>query len=143
MIFVTKAERGIIVLEMMVALLIIAMTFTVLLGLRNRDIELISYARATTTATLLAHAKLVESTAIQNFPSIGEQSGDFSAASADIAALHGGTEHLSGLRWTRRVLPTSFDSMREIRVRISWFRGAGEESVEMCSYVFLSPKRVS
>ena len=143
MIFVTKAERGIIVLEMMVALLIIAMMLTVLLGLRNRDIELVSYARAITTATLLAHAKLVEANTVQDVPSIGEQGGDFSIAPPGITALQDGTDHLSAFRWTRRVLPTSFDSLREIRVRISWFRGTGEETVEMSSYVFLTPKRTS
>lgn len=141
MIHVTKAERGFTLLEIMVAVVILAMTLTILLGLRNRDIELVGYARATTAATLLAHVKLSEA-AIQDFPSIGEQGGDFSAPQ-EIAALHGGIGHLSGFRWTRRVMPTSFDSMREIRVRVSWFRGVDEEAVEMSSYVFLAPKRES
>lgn len=126
----------------MVAVVILAVTFTVLLGLRNRDIELIGHARATTTATLLAHVKLMES-AMQELPMVGEQGGTFSAAPPDIAALHGGTEDLSGFHWTRRILPTTFDSMREVRVRVSWFRGVDEEFVEMSSYVFLAPKPAS
>lgn len=130
------AQRGFILLEIMVAVVILSMALPILLGLRNRDIELVSHARAVTTATLLAHAKLVE-TAIQDLPLVGEQGGDFSAAPGGNLTL--GLGHLSGFRWTRRVMPTSSNSIREIRVRVTWPRGDDEEAVEMSSYAFLEP----
>ncbi|WHZ15102.1 MAG: hypothetical protein OJF52_001943 [Nitrospira sp.] len=142
MIHVTKAERGFTLVEIMVAVVILGMTLTLLLGLRNRDIELVGYARAMTTATLLAHAKLVE-LSVQDRPLVGEQGGDFSIGPQESLGLYGGIGYLSEFRWIRRVIPTASDSIREVRVRVSWTRGLDEEFVELTSYVFVGPKRKS
>jgi len=136
------AQRGFILLEIMVAVVILAMTLPILLGLRNRDVEIISHARAMSTATALAHVKLVEAS-IQDFPLVGEQGGDFTAAQPENLNSHEGLGHLSGFRWTRRVMPTSSNSIREIHVRVSWLRGDDEEAVEMSSYAFLEPNSKS
>ena len=135
-------QRGFILLDVLLALAILAIALPVLLGLASRDIELLGHARALTTATLLAQEKLFE-TEVEGFPPVGQQRGDFQVPSPGLASEQKIDDRRAAFRWTRTVDATSFEDMREVRVRISWPRGRTEEMVEVTSYVFMEPKTVS
>lgn len=106
----------------MVALAVLAIALTVLLGLRNRDFELRTHAHNVTVASLLAQEKLAEAE-IGAFPSVGEQDGGFG-------------NRYPNFMWQRSILATPFDSVREVRVRVTWERGSQNEGVNFVGYVF-------
>ena len=114
-------KRGFTLLEVVIALAILSLALVVLLGLRNRDIELAATAKEVTVATALARMKMVE-TEMGGFPELGEQEGDFS-------------QDYPEFRWHRVIAPTPFDEVRETRVLIYWGERE-QESVEMVKYVF-------
>src|SRR5690349_5018635 len=132
-------QGGFILLDVLLALAVLAIALPALLGLANRDIELVGHARALTTATRLAEEKLFEIEA-EGFPPIGRQTGDFQGPSQDMASEQRIDDRRAIFRWTRTVDTTPFKEMREVRVRISWPRGRAEEMLEVTSYVFLDPK---
>ncbi len=107
----------------MVALAVVAISFTVLLSLRNRDISLSGYARRMTEATLLAREKMTEAE-MAGFPEMGESSGEFSAAPTSAT-----------YRWVQTVVPTPFDFIREVKVAVLWEE---RERVELTTYLFRS-----
>ena len=135
-------ERGFILLDVLLALAILGIALPVLLALGNRDVELLGYARALTTATLLAQEKLVE-TEIMGFPPVGEQTGDFQNPPPGLSMDAVTQDRWGGFRWTRSVEPTPLEVVREVRVRVSWLRGQTEEMVEVTSYAFLEPRQPS
>ena len=136
-------QRGFILLDVLLALAILAIALPVLLGLANRDVELLGHARALTAATLLAQGKVLETEMI-GFPPVGEQMGDFETPPPGMTNGHGILQNRQGaFRWTRTVDATPLEELREVRVRISWPRGRAEDSVEVTSYVFLEPKASS
>jgi general secretion pathway protein I len=133
-------QRGFILLDVLLALAVLAIALPVLLGLASRDIELLGHARALTAATLLAQEKLFESEA-EGFPPVGLQTGDFQLPSSHgLASEQQIDDRRRAFRWTRTVDATALEDVREVRVRISWPRGRLEEMVEVTSYVFLEPK---
>ncbi|MEP6600560.1 MAG: hypothetical protein ABJB49_01970 [Nitrospirota bacterium] len=126
-------------------MVILAIAFPVLLGLRNRDVELLGYANSVTTATLLAQEKLFE-TELMGFPPTGDQTGDFQNPSPGSLTSASGQDRgrdvdFRNFRWTRTVVPTPLEAVREVRIRIAWSRGTVEEAVEVTSYVFLDPRQ--
>ena len=135
-------QRGFILLDVLLALAVLAIALPVLLGLANRDIELVTHARALTTATRLAQEKLFETEA-EGFPPVGRQIGDFQVPSLTLTSEQKLDDRRAAFRWTRTVDATPFEEMREVRIRISWPRGRTEEMVEVTSYVFMEPKTVS
>jgi general secretion pathway protein I len=134
-------QRGFVLLDVLLALAVLAIALPVLLGLANRDLELLAHARALTTATLLAQEKLLE-TEVEGFPPVGQVIGDFQTASFYRAADRR-QDQRDAFRWARTVDATSFEDVREVRISIFWPRGKTEEKVEMTSYVFLEPKTSS
>jgi len=53
-------ERGFTLMEVLIALSILALALPILLGLRNFDLDLHARAKELTTATILAQEKLAE-----------------------------------------------------------------------------------
>lgn len=106
----TRGARGFTLIEVMVALAILAVSLVVLLGLRNRDIQLQSYARDLTRATLLAR-QMAETVDAEGTPELGYVEGDFGADQP-------------GFSWQRQVTPfmSEFigDRVREVRVSVIW-----------------------
>ncbi|HET6369555.1 MAG TPA: prepilin-type N-terminal cleavage/methylation domain-containing protein [Nitrospiria bacterium] len=117
-------KKGFTLLEVMIALAIIAISFVSLLALRNRDLLLSGYSRDIMEATLLARQKMTE-VELAGFPDLGELGGDFGEGSR--------------FRWNERViapelLPTLSNVVREVHVTVSW--SDGKERVELVSYLF-------
>jgi general secretion pathway protein I len=102
--------RGFTLLEVMIALAILAVSLVVLLGLRNRDVQLQTYARDLTRATLLAR-QMAATVDAEGTPELGYVAGDF------------GQDH-PGFSWQRQVTPFMAeligDRVREVRVSVIW-----------------------
>ncbi len=112
---------GFTLLEVMVALAVIAFAFVGLLGLHGRNIKAIARDQQLTRATLLARELVSQ---IQ-----------FQVASGGLQQLsdsHGTFEGYPGYRWERQVLTTGLDEMREVIVRVIW----DERTPSACELVY-------
>lgn len=128
------SEGGFTLLEVLLAIALLAIALPVLLGLRNFDLDLHARSEELTAATLLAQEKLLEAELLVAYP-IGEISGDFQGPPLGaVSAIP--AERAKGYRWKRSIMPTPLQLIREVRVQISWPRGATEETVEVSTYVF-------
>lgn len=140
-VMVARSQRGFTLLEVMLAVTLLAIVLPVLLGLRNRGLEFQGRARDITKATLLAQEKLLETEFLLAFP-MGEQNGDFKDPPPGLAtqvAVEGvtlGEDRAPGYRWRRVIIPTPLDRVREVKVQVLWMRGETEESVDVSNYVF-------
>lgn len=127
--------RGFTLLEVLLAVGILAIALPVLLGLRNFDLELQSRSMELTTATLLAQEKLLETELSGVFP-IGESAGEFQSPAPGVLSSITETNRAAGYRWKRSIMPTPLELIREVRIQISWPRGAQDETLEVSTYVF-------
>ena len=128
-------ERGFTLLEVLIALGILALALPILLGLRNFDLDLHARAKELTAATILAQEKLIETELGPALP-IGETGGEFlptPLGSQPTAAI---TSRPTNYRWKRIVSPTPLQLVREVRIQVLWPRGVTEEMVEVSTYVF-------
>jgi general secretion pathway protein I len=116
------SDRGFTLLEVMVALVIIATSFVVLLHSRNQSVLMADDARHITEATLLAAQKMTE-IELGGFPDVGEDEGEFG-------------DEFPGYRWKGQVseVPT-YDFIREVRLSVLWGELGKERSVDLVSYV--------
>ena len=128
-------QAGFTLLEVMLAIAVLAIALPVLMGLRNRDLALREEAKAVTTATLLAQEKLLE-TELIGYPPVGEVRGDFATVPPGYPPTTEVKDRAPGFRWMRLVAPTPFDVIREVRIRVSWPGGGSERAVEISHYVF-------
>jgi len=108
-------------LEVVVALSILAVTFVVLLGLRNRDILQHLEARYLTRATLLAQKKISE-VEMAGFPPLGIMAGDFPQPD-------------DMFHWTQTVGTTPLDFAREVTMEVAWREGEHSQSVVLVTFV--------
>jgi len=119
----TKAlSEGFTLLEVMIAISILAIAMVVILGLRNRAIDLNGYARDLTAASLLAESKMGE-WELKSFPDLGESVGEFGKENPDF-------------KWRVIVTPTPFDDLRELEVIVTWKRGVRDEMLSLTTYFF-------
>lgn len=128
-------DRGFTLMEVMLAMALLAIVLPVLLGLRNRDLDLRERAREITTATFLAQEKLLETELLPVLPT-GEQTGDFKDAPPGLSFRATGEDRAPGYRWKRSIMPTPLEKVQEVRVEVLWNHGLNEESVELSHYVF-------
>lgn len=129
-----SSEGGFTLLEVLLAIALLAIALPILLGLRNFDLDLHERARELTAATLLAQEKLLEAELAGVYP-IGETMGDFRHAPLGAPATVQAADRAVGYKWKRTVSPTPLELIREIRVKVSWPRGTTEEAVEVSTYV--------
>ena len=116
-----RPHTGFTLLEVMVALMVIAFAFVGLLGLHGRNIKTIARDQQLTRATLLARELVSQ---IQ-----------FQVASGGLQQLddsHGTFEGYPGFRWERQVLTTGLDEVREVIVRVIF----DERSPNACELVY-------
>lgn len=117
----SRRRAGFTLLEVMVALVVIAFAFVGLLGLHARNIKAIARDQNFTRATLLARELIsqiqfqVDTNGVQ---ALGDSSGSF--------------EGYPGYRWERQVISTGLDEMREVVVRIIW----DERNPSACEVVY-------
>lgn len=130
-----SGQRGFTLVEVMLSLAVLAIALPVLLGLRNLDLVLLDRAETLTKATLLANEKAFEGELL-GFPPLGEQSGDFAAPTPGAPPWADYRDRAPGFRWTRTVAATKFEAVREVKVRLTWPRGAGEDTLEITRYAF-------
>ncbi|MBI3995646.1 MAG: prepilin-type N-terminal cleavage/methylation domain-containing protein [Nitrospirae bacterium] len=114
-------QAGFTLIEVMVALSILAITFVVILGLQNRDILQHQEARYLTRATLLAQQKISE-VEMAGFPALGILNGGF-------------PEPDEIFDWTETVSSTPFEYAREVRVEVGWKEGSRRDSVTLITFV--------
>ncbi len=132
-----RDDGGFTLLEVLLALAILAIALPVLLGLRNRDLDFHARAGELTTATILAQEKLLESELSAIFP-VGETTGTFENRPLGVQDTGFGTiePRPTGYRWKRIIAPTPLQGVREVKIQVMWPRGAVEEMVEVSTYVF-------
>ena len=130
-----ESERGFTLLEVLIALGILALALPILLGLRNFDLDLHARAKELTTATILAQEKLIETESGTLFP-LGETGGEFLPTPLGSQATADQTKRPSNYRWKRIVSPTPLPIVKEVKIQVLWPRGATEETLEVSTYVF-------
>ena len=109
----TKREYGFSLLEVMVAIAIIAIALTAVLGSQSQSISLASDARFNTTAPLLAKGKMAEIEAM-NLEDLKSDSGDFGEAFSDY------TWDLKVNEMNSVGTKNNLNSIKQIDLTISW-----------------------
>ncbi|HEU4685091.1 MAG TPA: prepilin-type N-terminal cleavage/methylation domain-containing protein [Nitrospira sp.] len=128
-------HRGFTLIEVLIALAILAISLPVLLGLRNFDLDLAARARDITAATMLAQEKLLEAELSTEFP-VGETAGDFRTMPPGTQSTLSTQNRAERFRWKRLITSTPLPNVREIKVQVIWPRGVTDEMVEVSTYVF-------
>jgi len=123
-----RAASGFTLLEVMVALAVIATAFTALLGLHVRNLRLAAREQAYTQALLLARSLITE-VELGGYPEIGIGEGDFEES-------HPG--RYPGFRWQRTVSDFPVPDTREVTVRVI---PNGDEAAASELTVFVRPRR--
>jgi general secretion pathway protein I len=127
--------HGFTLLEVLIAMAILALALPILLGLRNWDLNLHSKAGDITAATLLAQEKLIEAELSPTFP-LGETSGAFRNPPLGYQVLGDIENRADKYRWKRIVTTTPLPSVREVKIQILWEDGTANEQLEISTYVF-------
>ncbi len=117
--------QGFTLLEVLVAMAVLAVALVSLLGLYNRSLLLTIRAQRLSTATLLAEEMLTR-TQIEGMGAMRATAGDF-------ADLHPG--RYPEFRWYRTVRPTALEGLWELRVGVAW----GEREDETCELTLFTP----
>ncbi len=113
-------SRGFTLLEVMVAVAILAVVLVSLLGLKNRSTEDVMLAEHMTTATLLAKRMMTEM--LLRAPAPTEDEGAFEE------------DEFKDYTWRKTISPTPIDRLMEVRIAVLWKEGSRQEMVELVSY---------
>jgi len=101
-----SAQRGFTLIEVMIAMGILATALVALLGLRNRDVQMQDHARQLTQATLLARDLLFEAE-LKDGAELGHLEGDFG-------------EEYPGFAWQRQVDTFLIEQVRKVELAVTW-----------------------
>jgi general secretion pathway protein I len=117
-------QRGFTLLEVMVALAVIATAFTALLSLHVENLRTLGREEAYSRALLLAETLAAESE-LEGWPGLGTSEGDFEAETPGEA---------TGFAWRREVREWMLPGTREVRIRVTPPFG-DEAAVELTVFV--------
>lgn len=116
-----RNNRGFTLLEVMVAVAILAFVLISLQGLNNRSVQDVMLSGRITTATLLARRVMTET--LLTVPLIPkEDEGEFPE------------EDFKEYSWEKTISPTPIKLILEVRVAVLWKEGGRQEMVELVSY---------
>jgi general secretion pathway protein I len=115
-------QAGFTLLEVMIALAIVAVALVALLGLENRSIAVSTRQQMVTRATLLAQERLVEIEHASAAATIGEDQGVFAPPFA-------------GFRWQVRYLATPLPQILLVEMTVAWGESRRNEEVLLTSFV--------
>ena len=118
-------QRGFTLLEVMIAVAILAMVVVSLLGLQNRSVEDVMKAERITTATLLAKRMMTE--ALMKKPLLPAE--DEGAFSEDVYG-----NLYKDYRWKKTIAESPIPAVLELRIAVLWKEGSRDEMVELVSY---------
>ncbi len=118
-------SKGFTLLEVMIAMAILATVIVSLLGLQNGSVKDVSKAERITMATLLAKRMMTE-TLIKKPLLPGEEEGEFSVE------VYG--DVYKDYRWKKAIAPTPIPQISEVRIAVLWKEGVRDELVELVSY---------
>lgn len=99
-------RAGFTLLEVMVALTVVAFAFVGLLGLHNRNLALVGRDQELTRAVLLGRQIITEMELVEQFPDVGTSNGEFANA--------------PGFMWEREVTETELPAVHRVLVRVIW-----------------------
>lgn len=111
---------GYTLLEVMLALAIVALVAVTFLQNQAANLRLIDESRQISQATLLARMKMAEVESI-GFPEVGRSAGP-------------GGDGFSAFRWETVVSPTELAVLRKAVIRILWTDGGRERTMEVTAY---------
>jgi general secretion pathway protein I len=117
----TPNSTGFTLLEVMVAVSIMALVLVTLLGLKNKNMQDVMLADHMTTATLLAKRLMTEMILFKpRLPQ--EDEGEFSE------------DEFKGYAWKKTVSFTPLTQIMEVRIAVLWKEGTRPEMVELVGY---------
>ena len=111
---------GFTLLEVMIALAILALVGVAFLRAQASSVQLIDESGQISLATLLAREKMAELESL-GFPEAGKTSGE-------------GGEAFPGFRWEQVVSSTEIPILRQGLVRVLWKDGTRERNLELVAY---------
>ena len=117
---VAGEKRGFTLLEVMIALAILALVGVAFLRAQAGSIRLVDESNQVSLATLLAREKMAELEGM-GFPEVAKNSG-------------AGGEAYPALRWEQVVTTTELPAIRKALVRILWKDGTRERTLELVAY---------
>jgi general secretion pathway protein I len=128
--FTTYRQGGFTLLEVMVAVAIIAISLTALLGSHSQSVSLVGEAKFYTSAALLAQKKMAE-LELAGFDDLVGESGDFG-------------EEFPGYRWEVKVDKADFEGFEEItkhikQIDLSLYRGESSRYGYMLKLFHFAP----
>ncbi|MFA5073833.1 MAG: prepilin-type N-terminal cleavage/methylation domain-containing protein [Nitrospirota bacterium] len=124
----TLNSQGFTLLEVMVAVVIMATVLVTLLGLKNRSMQDVLLAEHITTATMLADRMMATNKSF----SPSEEEGDFSE-DEELKNKDKYKEYTWKKTISKVPLP-DFKTITEVRVAVLWKEGSRQEMVELLSY---------
>ena len=113
--------QGFTLLEVMVALAILAITLVIIFSQQATSISVGNEARVITKATLLAQERMTDLIAQERLP-IGEEEGEIQ-------------EEIPPLKWKQMVEESATEGLQKITVSVLWREGERERDVRLVTYV--------
>ena len=115
------SQAGFTLLEVMIALAVLAITLMAILDLFNYDLALNGHSTNLTRASLLAQER-VAAVELSGLRDVGVWTGTFPG--------------YEGFGWKMQVEPAPLDFLREVRIQVFWQESKQEEAVEMTTFIF-------
>ena len=107
--------RGFTLIEVLIAMLILSITFLWLLGAETQGIDMSVRSRFITTSTLLGQERIAEITSGEESFTTGSDQGDFG-------------EDFAGYTYTEEIEPTPLDGYYKYTLNIIWGEGGRLET---------------